>query len=138
MRDLSCFERAVRLDVWCRRWRCREVLCVTKTWTEDVEALDATAVLTRRAGAEACRQVGQQARPVAAVARDFGGVLVDGDERGDRARHTAGRHAGSGRHGHQVGCRRDLLSGCPAGCGDQVRDRARRSGAASDDRHDTG
>jgi hypothetical protein len=72
VRDLSCFGRAVRLDVWCRRWRCREVLCATKTWTEDVEQLDATAVLTRRAGAEACRQVGQQARPVAAVAREFG------------------------------------------------------------------
>ncbi len=72
VRDLSCFGRAVRLDVWCRRWRCREVLCATKTWTENVEALDATAVCTRRAGAEACRQVGQQARPVAAVAREFG------------------------------------------------------------------
>ena len=72
VRDLSCFGRAVRLEVWCRRWRCREALCATKTWTENVEALDATAVLTRRAGAEACRQVGQQARPVAAVAREFG------------------------------------------------------------------
>jgi len=72
VRDLSCFGRAVRLDVRRRRWRCREVLCVTKTWTEDVEQLDATAVLTRRAGAEVCRQVGQQARPVAAVAREFG------------------------------------------------------------------
>lgn len=72
VRDLSCFGRAVRLDVWCRRWRCREALCSTKTWTENVEQLDATAVLTRRAGAEACRQVGQQARPVAAVAREFG------------------------------------------------------------------
>ena len=72
VRDLSCFGRAVRLEVWCRRWRCREVLCATKTWTENVEQLDATAVLTRRAGAEACRQVGQQARPVAAVAREFG------------------------------------------------------------------
>ncbi|MEI7548016.1 MAG: ISL3 family transposase [Actinomycetota bacterium] len=72
VRDLSCFGRAVRLDVCCRRWRCREALCTTKTWTENVEQLDATAVLTRRAGAEACRQVGQQARPVAAVARDFG------------------------------------------------------------------
>ena len=72
VRDLSCFGRAVRLDVRRRRWRCRELLCATKTWTEDVEQLDATAVLTRRAGAEVCRQVGQQARPVAAVAREFG------------------------------------------------------------------
>ena len=72
VRDLSCFGRAVRLDVCRRRWRCREALCAQRTWTEDVEQLDATAVLTRRAGAEACRQVGQQARPVAAVAREFG------------------------------------------------------------------
>jgi transposase len=72
VRDLSCFGQAVRLDVRRRRWRCREVQCATRTWTEDVDQLDATAVLTRRAGAEACRQVGQQARPVAAVARDFG------------------------------------------------------------------
>ena len=72
VRDLSCFGQAVRLDVRRRRWRCREARCSTKTWTEDVDQLDATAVLTRRAGAEACRQVGQQARPVAAVARDFG------------------------------------------------------------------
>jgi transposase len=43
VRDLSCFGRAVRLDLRRRRWRCREVLCATKTWTEDVEQLDATA-----------------------------------------------------------------------------------------------
>ena len=72
VRDLSCFGRAVRLDVLRRRWRCREALCPVKTWTETVDQLDATAVMTRRAGAEACRQVGQQARPVAAVAREFG------------------------------------------------------------------
>ncbi len=42
VRDLSCFGRAVRLEVRCRRWRCREALCATKTWTENVEALDAT------------------------------------------------------------------------------------------------
>jgi len=72
VRDLSCFGRPVRLEVRRRRWRCRQQLCTAKTWTEDIDALDATAVLTRRAGAEACRQVGQHARPVAAVARDFG------------------------------------------------------------------
>ncbi len=74
VRDLSCFGRAVRLDVLRRRWRCREPLRAVKTWTETVDQLDATAVMTRRAGAEACRQVGQQARPVAAVAREFGCV----------------------------------------------------------------
>jgi len=72
VRDLSCFGRAARLDVLRRRWRCCEALCAIKTWTEDVDQLEATAVLTRRAGAEVCRQVGQQARPVVAVAREFG------------------------------------------------------------------
>jgi transposase len=72
VRDLACFGRPVRLDVCRRRWRCRQAECVQRTWTEDVAELDATAVLTRRAGAEACRLVGQQARPVAAVAREFG------------------------------------------------------------------
>ncbi len=40
VRDLSCFGRAVRLEVLRRRWRCREALCKVKTWTEDVEQLD--------------------------------------------------------------------------------------------------
>ena len=35
-------------------------------------ALDAQAVLTRRAGAEACRQVGEEARPVSRVADELG------------------------------------------------------------------
>jgi transposase len=72
VRDLPCFGRPVRL-VWVkRRWRCREPLCVTKTWTETSEHLDAQVVLTRRAGAEACRQVGQLARPVSKVAEESG------------------------------------------------------------------
>ena len=83
VRDLSCFGQAVWLDVRRRRWRCREVSCATRTWTEDVEQLDATAVLTRRAGAEACRQVGQQARPGRSGRPRLRGVLVDSDARGD-------------------------------------------------------
>jgi transposase len=72
VRDLACFGRPVRL-VWVkRRWRCREPLCDRKTWTEHSEHLDAQVVLTRRAGAEACRQVGELARPVAIVAAEFG------------------------------------------------------------------
>jgi transposase len=82
VRDLSCFGRLVRLEIRQRRWRCRESLCAAKTWTEDIDQIDATAVLTRRAGAEACRQVGQQARRVAVVAREFG-VFVDDHERCD-------------------------------------------------------
>jgi transposase len=90
IRDLPCFGRPARL-VWVkRRWRCREPLCDRKTWTETSEHLDAQVVLTRRAGAEGCRQVGELARPVSQVGRRVRGVLVDGDEGRHRARHPAG------------------------------------------------
>ncbi|KAA0232089.1 MAG: transposase family protein [Actinobacteria bacterium] len=72
VRDLACFDRPARL-IWIkRRWRCREPLCDAKTWTETHPDFDAQAVLTRRAGAEACRQVGELARPVARVAEELG------------------------------------------------------------------
>jgi transposase len=72
IRDLACFGRPVRL-VWIkRRWRCVDVDCEAKTWTERSLDFDAQAVLTRRAGAEACRQVGQEARPVSRVATELG------------------------------------------------------------------
>jgi transposase len=72
VRDLPCFGRPARLVWWKRRWRCREPLCEVKTWTETSEHLGAQVVLTRRAGAEACRQVGELARPVSKVAEEFG------------------------------------------------------------------
>ena len=72
IRDLACFGRPARL-VWAkRRWRCREWLCAARTWTEHSDHIDAQVVLTRRAGAEACRQVGANARPVAQLADEFG------------------------------------------------------------------
>lgn len=72
IRDLACFGRPARL-VWVkRRWRCIESACDARTWTERCDHVDAHAVLTRRAGMEACRQVGENARPVAGVAREFG------------------------------------------------------------------
>jgi hypothetical protein len=72
IRDLPCFGRPARL-VWRKlRWRCREPLCERKTWTETSQHLDGQVVLTRRAGAEACRQVGELARPVSTVADEFG------------------------------------------------------------------
>jgi transposase len=43
-----------------------------KTWTEHSTHVDAQVVLTRRAGAEACRQIGQHARSVAGVATELG------------------------------------------------------------------
>ena len=72
VRDLSCFGRPVRLVVRQRRWRCPRSWCAAKTWTEQLEVFCATAALSRRAGVEACRQVGQEARAVAAVAREYG------------------------------------------------------------------
>ena len=72
VRDLPCFGRPARLVWRKRRWRCRERRCETKTWTETSEHLYAQVVLTRRAGAEACRQVGELARPVSKVAEEFG------------------------------------------------------------------
>jgi len=72
IRDLACFGRPARL-VWIkRRWRCREALCPARTWTEHSDHVDAQAVLTRRAGVEACRQVGENARPVAQLADELG------------------------------------------------------------------
>lgn len=72
IRDLACFGRPARL-VWNkRRWRCREPLCDAKTWTELSEHVDTQAVITHRAGVEACRQVGELARPVSTVAAEFG------------------------------------------------------------------
>ena len=55
-----------------RRWRCVDADCDAKTWTGHSDHVDAQAVLTRRAGAEACRQVGEEARPVLKVAAELG------------------------------------------------------------------
>lgn len=72
IRDLPAFGRPARL-VWSkRRWRCREPLCPARTWTETSEHVSTRAVLTMRAGAEACRQVGQNARPVSELAAELG------------------------------------------------------------------
>ena len=67
-----CFGRPARL-VWLkRRWRCVDPDCAAKTWTEGTEHVAPRAVLTLRAGAEATRQVGELALPVAVVARELG------------------------------------------------------------------
>jgi transposase len=72
VRDLACFGRPARLVWRKRRWRCREALCAARTWTETSEHVSARAVLTRRAGMEACRQVGENARPVSELADELG------------------------------------------------------------------
>ena len=71
-RDLPCFGRPVRLVWWKRRWRCRQVICAVRTWTETSAGISTRTVLTRRCGWEMCRQVGANARPVAQLAREFG------------------------------------------------------------------
>ena len=75
LRDLACFGRPARLVWRKRRWRCREDACDAKTWTERSEHVDAQAVITRRAGMEACRQVGENARPVSARSRTSSGCV---------------------------------------------------------------
>lgn len=72
IRDLACFGRPARLVWRKRRWRCSDADCEAKTWTERSEAVSSRAALTRRAGTEACRQVGENARPVAQLARELG------------------------------------------------------------------
>jgi transposase len=72
VRDLPCFGRPARLVWRKRRWRCREELCAARTWTEASEHVSVRAVLTMRAGAEACRQVGRNARPVSELADELG------------------------------------------------------------------
>jgi transposase len=72
VRDLACFGRPARLVWRKRRWRCPDRDCDARTWTERSEQVDAQAVITRRAGMEACRQVGELARPVSQVADEFG------------------------------------------------------------------
>jgi transposase len=46
--------------------------CDAKTWTETSPAFSARALLTLRAGVETCRQVGENARPVAELADELG------------------------------------------------------------------
>lgn len=72
IRDLACFGRPARLRWAKRRWRCREPLCDNKAWTEETRHVSPRSVLTRRAGADAGRRVGQEARPVSGLARELG------------------------------------------------------------------
>ena len=72
IRDLPCFGRPARLVWRKRRWRCGDADCDAKTWTESSPHVSARVLLTDRAGAEACRQVGENARPVSELAEEFG------------------------------------------------------------------
>ena len=69
LRDLPAAAKATRL-VWVKRiWRCHD--CGV-SWRERHPELPSRSVLTARARVEAARQVGEEGRAVAAVARDFG------------------------------------------------------------------
>ena len=71
-RDLAAFGRPARL-VWDkRRWRCEEPMCRVRSWTESSPQFSARCLLTNRAGAECCRQVGRNARPVTQMAAELG------------------------------------------------------------------
>jgi hypothetical protein len=72
IRDLPAFGRPAQLVWGKRRWPCREELCAARTWTETSEHGSTRAVLTRRVGLEACRQVGENARPVDELADELG------------------------------------------------------------------
>ena len=72
IRDLACFGRPARLVWRKRRWRCAEVDCVAKTWTEASTEVSSRSLLTTRAGVESCRQVGENARPVAELSEELG------------------------------------------------------------------
>jgi hypothetical protein len=82
VRDQHCFGRPARLVIRKRRWRCRTAGCVRKTWTETIAGIAARQVLTVRAGAEVCRQVGQLCRSVSSVAVSTGWA---GTRRGRRS-----------------------------------------------------
>jgi transposase len=72
VRDLPAGGRRA-VVVWSKRlWRCPDADCEAGTWSERSEAIAPRASMTERARAEACRQVGEQNRSVACVARDFG------------------------------------------------------------------
>jgi hypothetical protein len=135
VRDLACFGRPARLRWIKRRWRSREPRCAARTWTETSEHVDAQVVLTRRAGVEACRQVGENARPVSQLADELGVCwwtimnaviehgtpLVDDPDRIGPVR-SARR-------------RRDLVPGRQPASRHRLRDRVDRSRAPRDGRH---
>lgn len=72
VRDLPMGGRPVVIVWRKRRWRCPDADCDHRTWVEQHPAVRSRAVLTERARAHVCEQVGRQRRPVAALAAEFG------------------------------------------------------------------
>ena len=71
-RDLAAFGRPARLCWIKRRWRCEESRCAMRSWSEESASFSARCLLTRRAAAECCAQVGRNARPVTQMAAELG------------------------------------------------------------------
>jgi transposase len=72
VRDLPVAGRPTSL-IWIKRlWRCRYQGCEMGTWSETSPQIAPRASLSARAGAEACRRVGQGGESVAAVAFELG------------------------------------------------------------------
>ena len=101
VRDLPAGGRPVVM-VWSKRiWRCPDPDCEVASWSERSPAIAPRASMTERARAEACRQVGEQNRSVACVARELGvgwssvmAAVVDyGTPLVDDAERTAAVHA---------------------------------------------
>lgn len=57
---------------WKQIWCCPDPDCGVASWTDQTEAIAPRASMTERARAGPCRQVGEQNRSVAYVARDLG------------------------------------------------------------------
>lgn len=72
IRDLEVSGRPTVLFWKKRRWRCKDPDCEAKTWTEEIGGIAPRAVLTRRARTEIARRIGEDADPVAQVARNYG------------------------------------------------------------------
>jgi transposase len=70
IRDLPCFGHPANLVWFKRRWRCVGRRARPRPGPRAPST--STPVLTRRAGAEACRHVGELARPVSTVAAELG------------------------------------------------------------------
>ena len=72
VRDVTAFDRLVRLRWRKRRWSCSEQACPARTWRETYDGIAARAVLTDRARKAACRRVGKDGASVAQVAGEYG------------------------------------------------------------------
>jgi hypothetical protein len=138
IRDLPCFGRTARL-VWLkRRWRCADGDCLAKTWTEEAEHIAPRAVLTLRVGAEATRQIGELALPVAVVARELGVCWWTVMDAVCRPRHPAHHRPAPDREGHRTRDRRVVVPVCQPGALDPLRHGDGRPQRSQDHRHGGG